>query len=101
MTYRETSTQQPRIQQSLPHLELSREYMSEELETEQPLQTNLDPVEDQGSVAKPHVEYQLFGRLVTQEEWKQYNDEQRRREEEAGDKRNMEREERIPEEHEA
>ena len=56
-----TNSQQPRIQQSLPYLELSRESVSEESETEQPLQGNLEHVEYQGSVAKPHIEYHLFG----------------------------------------
>lgn len=74
--------------------------MFEESETEQPLEANLVHVEYQGSIAEPHIEYQLFGRPVTQEEWKQYKDEQRQREAEAGDKEIMESEERILEEHE-
>ena len=69
-SYRETSSQQSRIQRSLPHLELSRESVSKESETEQPLEVNLEHVEDQGNVVKLHVEYQISGQPVTQEEWK-------------------------------
>ena len=75
--------------------------MSEESKTEQLLEGNLEHVEDQGSVAKPHIEYHLFGWIVTQEKWEQYNAERRWREAEAENKRNMDTEERILEEHEA
>lgn len=65
MTHQETNTQHPRIQQSLPHLELSKESVSKESETKQPLEVNLEHVEDQGSISKPHIEYQVFQQLVT------------------------------------
>ena len=42
---KEASFQQPRIQHSLPHLELSREFVSEESETEQSLEGNLEHIE--------------------------------------------------------
>ena len=96
-----TGSQQLGIQQSLPHLELSRESVSEESWIEWPLEDNLEHLEDQGSVAKPHIEYQHFGWPVTQEEWEKYNVERRRREVEAENRRNMDRKERIPKEHEA
>ena len=57
----EASSQQPRIQQTLPHLELSRESMSQESEIEKSLEDNLEHVEDQGSIVKSHIEYHLFG----------------------------------------
>ena len=50
---------------------------------------------------QPHIKYHLFGRPVTEEEWERYNAEQRLREAEVENKRNMEREERVLEEHEA
>ena len=56
-----TGSRQLGIQQSLPHLELSRESMSQESKTKRPLEDNLEHVEHQGSVAKPHIEYHLFG----------------------------------------
>ena len=61
MTCREPSSQRPRIQHSLPHLELSRDFVSEESETEKSLENNLEHIEDQASVVQPLIEYQLFG----------------------------------------
>ena len=55
-----TSSRQSGIQQSLPHLELSREFLSEESQTKRPLEKNLEHIEDQGSAAKPDIEYYLF-----------------------------------------
>ena len=40
------------------------------------MEDNLEHVKDQGSIVKPQIEYHLFGQLVTQEEWEQYNAEQ-------------------------
>ena len=94
------SSQWPRIQHSLPHLELSRDSMSEESKTEQSLGNNLEHIEDQASVVQPLIEYQIFGKWVTQEEWDRYNIEQRQREANAKNKRNMEGEERVLDEHE-
>jgi hypothetical protein len=65
MTRRDPSSQQPRIQQSLPHLELSRDFVSEEFETKQTLENNLEHIEDQDSIVQPIIEYQLFGKQVT------------------------------------
>ena len=65
---KEARSQQPWIQHSLPHLELSRESVPEESETEQSLEDNLEHVEDQGSIVQPHIVYHLFEKLVTQEE---------------------------------
>ena len=99
-SHQEASSQQPRIQHSLPHLELSREYVFNDSETKQPLEDNLEHVEDQGSTVKPHFEYHLFGWPVIQEEWEQYKSEQCRREAKSRNIRNIEREETILEEHE-
>ena len=99
-THRKPSYQRPRIQHSLPHLKLYGDFASEESETNQSLENNLEHIEDQASVVQPLIEYQLFGRWVTQEEWERYNAEQHRREAEAENKRNMEGEERVLDEHE-
>ena len=44
MSHWDASSQQPRIQQSLPHLELSRESVSKESEIEKPLEENLEHI---------------------------------------------------------
>ena len=60
-THREPSSQRPRIQHSLPHLELSRDSVSKESETKQSLENNLEHIEDQASIVQPLIEYHLFG----------------------------------------
>ena len=99
-TCREPSSERPKIQQSLPHLELSGDFVSEESETQQTLGNNLEDIEDQTSIVQPIIEYHLFGQQVTQEEWDRYNAEKHQKEVEAENKRKMEGAERFLEEHE-
>ena len=74
--------------------------MSEESETEQSSENNLEHIKDQASIVQPLIEYHIFGQRVTQEEWDRYNVEQHQREVEAKNKRKMEGEERVMDEHE-
>ena len=62
MTRRDPSSQQPRIQHSLPPLGLSRDSVSKEYETEESLEKNMEHIEDQASILQPLIEYQLFGK---------------------------------------
>lgn len=61
----------------------------------------MEHIKDQHSIVHPLIEYHLFVKRVTQDEWNRYNAEKHRREAKEENKRKMEGEERVLDEHKA